>query len=197
MELLSQLKVKKIILASKSPRRQQLLSDMDIEFEIRTREIEEDFPEDLRREEIPMFLAKLKASAFKNDLAENEILITSDTVVCIGDKVMNKPANSDEARSMLSELSGEMHTVYTGVSLTSISKQVTFYGATNVYFARLTHDEIDYYIKNYRPFDKAGAYGIQEWIGFTGIEKIEGSYFNVVGLPVQKLYSELTQFVKD
>ena len=194
MSFLNNLSNRKLVLASKSPRRQQLLREMDLTFEIRTKEVEEIFPAELKRQEIPEFLAKLKASAFKGQLAEDEILITSDTVVCIGDKVMNKPSDRTEAIQMLSDLSGKKHTVYTGVSLTSKEKQVTFSDATDVYFKNLTPGEIEYYIDQHRPFDKAGAYGIQEWIGYIGIEKIEGSYFTVVGLPVQKLYAELCKF---
>ncbi|MFZ6052972.1 Maf family nucleotide pyrophosphatase [Flavobacteriales bacterium DA487] len=185
---------KKLVLASKSPRRQKLLREMDLMFETRVREIDEKFPSELKREEIPMFLSELKAGAFKDELNPQEILITSDTVVCLGDRVMNKPENRKEAIEMLSSLSGKMHTVYTAVTLTSSEKQITFSDATDVYFKELTAAEIEYYIDQHRPFDKAGAYGIQEWIGYIGIEKIEGSYFTVVGLPVQKLYAELSKF---
>ena len=192
--LAEKLKEKKIILASKSPRRQELLKGLDIEFEIETKEVEEIYPNHLQREEVAMYLATLKAEPFKNNLSDNTIIITSDTIVCLGHKVLGKPKNSDEAFEMINSLSGNKHTVITGVHLLSVDKAKSFYSATTVYFKSLAEKEINYYIEKFKPYDKAGAYGIQEWIGYIGIEKIEGCYFNVMGLPLNKLYEELNQF---
>lgn len=185
---------KEIILASKSPRRQQLLKDLGLEFTIITKEVDEVYPLHLKKEEVALFLSKLKADAFQPDLKENQLVITSDTIVCLDDKIIGKPKDRDDAFNMLSDLSGKMHEVITAVTLTSLEKQVSFFVVTEVYFKRLTNFEIDYYINNYQPFDKAGSYGIQEWIGYIGIEKIVGSYFNVMGLPVKELYDELEKF---
>ncbi len=182
------------ILASKSPRRQQLLKSLDIDFSVQTREVEENYPDHLSREEVPVYLAKLKAAAFKTELKENDLLITADTVVCLGDRVLGKPAGYNEAFSMLSDLSGKNHQVITGVCLTSRSKQNSFYSVSEVTFKALTKEEIDYYILNYKPYDKAGAYGIQEWLGTIGINHIEGSFYNVMGLPIQKLYEMIKKF---
>lgn len=182
------------ILASKSPRRQQLLKSLDIDFSVQTREVEESYPGHLSREEVPVYLAKLKAAAFKTELKENDLLITADTVVCLGDRILGKPANYDEAFTMLSDLSGKNHQVITGVCLTSSSKQNSFHSVSEVRFKALTKEEIDYYILNYKPYDKAGAYGIQEWIGTIGINHIEGSFYNVMGLPIQKLYEMIRIF---
>lgn len=191
------LKQHTIILASKSPRRQFLLKELGIEFKIDTsNSIDEDFPQNLRAEEIALFLADEKAKAFKGKLADNEIVITADTIVWIDNQVLNKPENHNDAVSMLKMLSGKMHQVLTGVCLYSNFNKTTFFANTNVFFKVLTDSEIEFYLQNFKPFDKAGSYGIQEWIGYIGIERIEGSYFNVMGLPVQKLYEELTQFVK-
>ena len=182
------------ILASKSPRRQQLLKSLDIDFSVQTREVEESYPDHLSREEVPVYLAKLKAAAFKTELKENDLLITADTVVCLGDRVLGKPVGYNEAFSMLSDLSGKNHQVITGVCLTSRSKQNSFYSVSEVTFKALTKEEIDYYILNYKPYDKAGAYGIQEWLGTIGINHIEGSFYNVMGLPIQKLYEMIKKF---
>lgn len=186
----------RLILASKSPRRQELLKGLGFDFEVRTKEIDEDYSESLKRGEIPLYLSKKKAEAFKDELKANEILITSDTVVCLGDSVFNKPETPEEAIAMIQALSGKSHEVITGVCLTSVNKQSAFIDTTTVTFSNLDQSEIEYYVEVYKPFDKAGAYGIQEWIGYVGIEKIEGSYFNVVGLPTQKLYVELKKFLK-
>lgn len=193
MNPLSYLK-KEIILASKSPRRQQLLKDLGLDFQIVLKEVEEIYPPELKREEVPMFLSKLKADAFVTDLKPNQLVITSDTIVCLEDKIIGKPKDRDDAFNMLSDLSGKMHEVITAVTLTSIEKQVSFFVITEVYFKTLSNLEIDYYINEYKPYDKAGSYGIQEWIGYIGIEKIVGSYFNVMGLPVKELYEELEKF---
>ena len=179
-----------IILASKSPRRQQFLKDLDIPFVIQLKEIEEIYPKELQGTEITDYLAELKAQPF-NNLKENDLLITSDTIVWLNDKALGKPKDKNDAVKILQKLSGKKHQVITSVSIKGKHFQTLFNDTTNVYFKKLTVDEINYYLDNYKPYDKAGSYGIQEWIGFIGIEKIEGSYFNVMGLPVQKLYKEL------
>ena len=184
----------KIILASGSPRRQQFLKELDIDFEIRLKEIEEIFPDNLQAEEITDFLAKLKASAFENDLQDNEVLITSDTIVWLENKALGKPIDASHAVKMLTEMSGKTHKVITSVCIKTTQKELVFHDETLVTFAKLTLKEIEYYLNNYQPFDKAGSYGIQEWIGLVAIEKIEGSYANVVGLPTHKLYKELMNF---
>ena len=192
--VLENLKNYRIILASKSPRRQELLADLGIEFETETHEIDEVFPEGLPMEEIPQFLARLKAEPFVGTMKENDLVITSDTIVYVEGEVLGKPANYTDAVKMMEKLSGRRHEVVTGVCLTSKNKQVSFASVTDVFFKALSRDEIDYYITHYKPYDKAGAYGIQEWIGYIGIERIEGSYFNVMGLPVQHLYEELRKW---
>lgn len=184
----------KIILASGSPRRQQFLKELDIDFEIRLKEIEEIYPDHLQAEEITDFLAKLKASAFENDLQDNEVLITSDTIVWLENKALGKPSDASQAVKMLTEMSGKTHKVITSVCIKTTQKELVFHDGTLVTFASLTLEEIEYYLNNYQPFDKAGSYGIQEWIGLVAIEKIEGSYANVVGLPTHKLYKELINF---
>jgi len=184
----------KIILASGSPRRQQFLKELDINFEIRLKEIEEIYPDHLQAEEITDFLAKLKASAFENDLQDNEVLITSDTIVWLENKALGKPNGASHAVKMLTEMSGKTHKVITSVCIKTRKKELVFHEETLVTFASLTLEEIEYYLNNYQPFDKAGSYGIQEWIGLVAIEKIEGSYANVVGLPTHKLYKELMNF---
>ena len=188
----------KIILASQSPRRHYLLKEIGLEFEIKLKQfIDESYPDHLKREEIPLFIAQKKAEVFIGELSENEILITADTIVWLNDKVLQKPKDQDDAIKILNELSGNCHQVYTGVCIKSASKEVAFTSCTDVYFKKLTYPEIDYYIKHFQPFDKAGAYGIQEWIGYIGVEKINGSFFNVMGLPIQKLYTELDDFIND
>ena len=183
-----------IILASKSPRRQDLIKELGVDFEIKTKEIEEVYPPELEREQVALFLSELKASAFKNEIKEKDLVITSDTIVCLGDRIIGKPKGRDDAFNMLSDLSGNKHEVITAVTLTSLNKQLSFYVTTEVYFKVLTNHEIDYYINKYEPYDKAGSYGIQEWIGYIGIEKINGSYLNVMGLPVKELYEALDNF---
>lgn len=190
------LKNKRLILASKSPRRQQLLRELGVEFEVRANgDDEELYPETLSMIEIPIYLAKHKANPLLNQLTPEEILITSDTIVWCNGHVIGKPVDQDDAYRILSILSGNKHVVVTGVCLSSLEKSTCFHVTTDVFFRKLTDEEIWYYIKKYKPFDKAGAYGIQEWIGFIGVERIEGSYFNVMGLPVQRLYTELQNFV--
>ena len=179
-----------VILASGSPRRQQFFKDLDIDFSIQLKPIEEIYPEELKGTEITDYLAHLKSKAFTN-LAEKDILITSDTIVWLGDKALGKPKNEKEAFIMLRSLSGKKHEVITSISIKNNNNHQIISDVTKVTFKDLSDEEINYYIKNYKPFDKAGAYGIQEWIGFIGITNIEGSYFNVVGLPVHKLYAAL------
>ena len=182
---------KHVILASGSPRRQQFLRDLDLDFEIRLKEIEEVFPKDLKAHEITNYLAELKANAFSDELTKNDILITSDTIVWLENKALGKPKNAEDAFVMIQEMSGKAHEVITSVCIKTLERSVTFYETTKVFFLNLTDSEIKYYINLYQPFDKAGSYGIQEWIGLVGIEKIEGSYANVVGLPTHRLYYEL------
>ena len=182
------------ILASKSPRRQELLHILGLRFEVRTKETEENFPEDLSKEQIPVYLAQMKAEPFYEELNENDLLITADTIVWLEGKVLGKPGNSAEAKQMLQSLSGREHQVISGVCLTSKNKQKSFYAVSNVQFKVLTEQEIDFYVSRFGPFDKAGAYGIQEWIGAIGITHIEGSFYNVMGLPVQRLYEEIQKF---
>ena len=183
----------KIILASQSPRRQYLLKELGFEFDVKTKEIEEDFPDYMRRQEIPLYLCEKKAAAY-NDLEDDHLLITADTIVWVDNDPLNKPKDKEEAVRMLHTLSGRMHEVITAVCLKSKEKTSSFYVVTDVYFKPLTPEEIEYYIDNYKPYDKAGAYGVQEWIGYVGIEKIHGSYFNVMGLPMKELYEELMKF---
>lgn len=185
---------KNIILASKSPRRQQLLKGLDLEFVVRTKEVEEVYPPGLPREEVALYLARLKAKAFEGDLSPDDILITADTIVCIDGQIIGKPSDEADAKRILGILSGKKHEVITGVCLCSTQNQKSFFVKTEVFFRTLKKDEIDYYLEHYRPYDKAGAYGVQEWIGYIGIEKIAGSYFNVMGLPVKELYEELSAF---
>lgn len=187
----------KIILASASPRRQQLMRDAGFEFEVRLKETEEIYPETLVSTEVPVYLSRLKAAAFTDEIKDGELLITADTVVCLGAKILGKPKNREHAIEILHLLSGQKHTVVTGVCLTTRHKQQTFSSFTDVYFKELTEDEIVYYIDHYKPFDKAGAYGIQEWIGYIGIKRIDGSFYNVMGLPVQQLYTTLQNFGKE
>jgi septum formation protein len=182
------------ILASKSPRRQQLLNSLGIEFQVKTKEIEENYPENLRKEEIPVFLAELKSKPFLSVLKENDLLITADTIVWFDGLVLGKPRNEEEAIGMLQKLSGNEHQVISGVCITSSNKQKSFYAVSNVRFKKLTKKEINYYVSEFKPFDKAGGYGIQEWIGVIGIIHIEGSFYNVMGLPIQKLYEEIQKF---
>lgn len=189
------LKDHKIILASGSPRRQQFLKELSLSFEVRLKEVEEIYPENLTASEITDFLAELKASALKETLSGNEILITSDTIVWHEGKALGKPADYNQAFEMLSSLSGKTHEVITSVALKSLNKSLIFNEITLVTFNTLLPEEIKYYIENYQPYDKAGAYGIQEWIGLIGIQKIEGSYTNVVGLPVESFYKHLHDFV--
>ena len=182
------------ILASKSPRRQMLLKSLGIDFKIELKETDESVPAGMTKERIPVFLAEMKAKPFLADLTENDLLITADTIVWLNEKVMGKPEGVEEARRMLHILSGKKHKVISGVCLSSFQKQKSFYAVSDVHFKILSGEEIDYYISVCEPFDKAGAYAIQEWIGCIGITHIEGSFYNVMGLPVQKLYAEILSF---
>ncbi|WP_299821997.1 Maf family nucleotide pyrophosphatase [uncultured Pontibacter sp.] len=179
-----------LLLASNSPRRKELLTGLGLEYTVRVKEVHEEFPAHLKRAEVAEFLASHKADAYL-DALQDEVIITADTIVCLGDRVLNKPQSHHEAAEMLRALSGTSHDVITGVCLLSREGKTVFHDITKVYFKALSQSEIDFYTNHYKPFDKAGAYGIQEWIGMVGIERIEGSYFNVVGLPVQKLYTHL------
>jgi len=184
----------RIILASRSPRRQQLLQEAGLKFDVITRDYDESFPEGLTGKEIAMHVAHEKAICFKNEIADNEIVITADTIVWCNNRVLGKPVDRSDAFRILSEISGNTHEVITGVTILSKVRDVTFTVSTKVTFEELTVEEIYYYIDTFRPYDKAGAYGIQEWIGIIACSNIEGSYFNVVGLPVQKLFKELYKF---
>lgn len=184
-----------IVLASRSPRRNQLLIEAGLKFDVVIKDFQEDYPEHLRGDEIAEYLAREKASVFSGNIADNEIIITADTVVWCNNMVLDKPSDYKEAYDILSIISGNTHEVITGVSFISKKQNYTFSEKTKVTFDKLTAEEIDYYIKNYRPFDKAGAYGIQEWIGLVANSYIEGSYFNVMGLPVQRLIKELKEFI--
>ena len=183
-----------IILASGSPRRQQFFKEMDLHYTIRLKEIEEIYPEHLQAEEITNFLAELKASAFENELKENDVLVTSDTIVWLNGKALGKPKDYDDAFQMLQQLANQTHEVITSVCLKSIEKTEVFHCVTKVTFANLSDEAIRYYLDNYQPFDKAGSYGIQDWIGLIGISKIEGSYTNVVGLPTEILFQKLMNY---
>ena len=192
--MLDNLAGKRIILASKSPRRQELLKGLDISFEIQLKDIDESYPSSLDPHEVPVFLAEKKAAAFMESLTENAIIITSDTIVIQDGDILEKPKSIEEAKEMLHKLEDYSHTVVTGVCIQSLTKIIVFSDHTRVHFMPLTTAEIDYYVEKYQPFDKAGSYGVQEWIGYIGIEKLDGSYFNVMGLPVHKVYAALKEF---
>ncbi|KAA3651839.1 MAG: septum formation protein Maf [Bacteroidetes bacterium] len=183
-----------LILASQSPRRKQLLADLGYSFTQLSKDLDESFPENMPINKVAEYLACKKADGFKADLKPNDLLITSDTTVCLANEILNKASNEAEAKTMLQKLSGKSHEVITGVCLSSMDKRISFSVSTKVFFKSLSNSEIEYYIQHFKPFDKAGAYGIQEWIGFIGVEKIEGSYFNVMGLPVKELHEAIEQF---
>ncbi len=180
-----------IILASGSPRRQELFKELGIQFTIQVKDVEENYPSHLIKQEITNYLAELKANAFSNELTENHIVITADTIVWHNNTPIGKPKDKDDAIQMLQAFSNDSHDVISSVCIKTLNYQKTFYDVTKVYFKKLSSAEINYYVENYNPFDKAGAYGIQEWIGFIGVTKVKGSYFNVMGLPVHKLYENL------
>ncbi len=185
----------KIVLASNSPRRKELLRGLGVDFTIRTIDgIDESWPEELTGQEIPIYISSQKADSYASSMTPEELVITADTIVYLDNRVYGKPRNAEEAKRMLRELSGKWHEVITGVTIVTKDKRKSFAVTTEVKFAYFSDDEISYYVRNYSPMDKAGAYGIQEWIGFIGVEQIKGAYFNVVGLPVQRLYKELKDF---
>ena len=188
------LKGRKVVLASGSPRRKELLASIVEEFTVRVPQVDETFPDSLRGKEIAEYLAALKAEAAQVDLQENEIAITSDTIVWLGDEVLNKPKDAAEAAEMLRKLSGRTHEVITAIALADQQRKIVLSDTTEVRFKSLTENEIQYYIQHYKPFDKAGAYGIQEWIGYVGVTEIKGSFYTVMGLPVHLLYNALLGF---
>ena len=182
----------KVILASNSPRRKELLSGLGVDYEVKTLpDVDESYPDGLSGEEIAKHIARGKAEAYRSLIQADELVITADTIVWLDGTVMGKPKDEEEAKDMLMRLSGKTHQVITGVCLTTASTQKTFATVTDVTFATLTDEEVDYYVTRYQPMDKAGSYGVQEWIGFVGVENLSGSYFNVMGLPIQRLYTEL------
>ena len=184
-----------LVLASASPRRQYLLKELGLDFEIITTSVKEEYPAGLSPSEVALFLAELKAASFDTDrMNQKSILIAADTIVVLGDEILGKPGNHDEAVIMLKKLSGKKHDVITAVCLKSKKKKKAFHVQSSVYFKELSLEEIEYYIRNFQPFDKAGGYGVQEWIGYIGISKIEGSFFNIMGLPVKELYEVLLTF---
>ena len=186
----------KLILASNSPRRRELLAGLGYPYEVRVLDnIDESYPDTLRGSEVASYISRVKAEAYRSTMADDELVITADTIVCLDDRVLGKPTDEAEAMAMLRSLSGRTHQVYTGVALTTKERQTAFVSCSHVTFAQLTEEEIQHYVTHYRPRDKAGAYGIQEWIGYVGVERIEGSYFNVMGLPVQRLYTELKKIL--
>ena len=190
--MLDNLKKYKIILASASPRRRELLAGLDVDFVVRALpDVDESFPAELQSGDIPLYISRKKADAYRPVMADDELVITADTIVWLDGKALGKPRDEEEARQMIRNMSGKTHSVFTGVTITTKKEQRNFVAQSNVRFSNLLDSEIDYYITRYKPMDKAGSYGVQEWIGFIGIENIEGSYFNVMGLPVQRLYSEL------
>ena len=185
----------KVLLASNSPRREELLRGIDIDFEVKVLpDIDESYPDNIPSEEIAEFVAIKKAKPYAASLHEDELLLTADTIVLLEDTVLGKPANKKEAKQMLRQLSGKTHRVITGVCFTSTKKQTSFSATSDVEFGKLTDQEIEYYVERYSPMDKAGAYGVQEWIGYVAVKHINGSYYNIMGLPIQRVYRELIKF---
>ena len=196
MLLHDRLKNYRLILASASPRRRELLADCDLDFVLAEKfECEECYPADLEAEKVAEYLSQLKSNAYPHALGEGDILLTADTVVILGDKILGKPHSAEEAVEMISTLSGATHKVVTGVTLRTAERAVSFSAESLVSFRALDAEEVRYYVEKYRPMDKAGAYGIQEWIGYIGIEGIEGSFYNVMGLPTQRLYQALKELI--
>lgn len=192
--MLDNLKKYRVILASNSPRRKELLAGLGVDYEIRTLpDVDESYPETLQGAEIPLYIAKEKADAYVSMMQPGELMITADTIVWLDGQVLGKPEDRENALRMLRAMSGRTHDVFTGVCITTTEWQRSFTAQTEVRFATLSEEEIAYYVDNFHPMDKAGAYGVQEWIGFIGVENISGSYYNIMGLPVQKLYRELLQ----
>ena len=190
--MLDNLKKYKEILASNSPRRKELLAGLGVDYEVRTLpDVDESYPETLQGADIPLYIAKEKADAYVAMMQPGELMITADTIVWLDGKVLGKPQDKEDALQMLRTMSGRTHEVFTGVCITTTDWQRSFTAQTEVRFATLSEEEIAYYVDNFQPMDKAGAYGVQEWIGFIGVENISGSYYNIMGLPVQKLYREL------
>lgn len=190
--MLDNLKKYKVILASNSPRRKELLAGLGVDYEVRTlSDVDESYPETLQGADIPLYIAKEKADAYVAMMQPGELMITADTIVWLDGKVLGKPRDREDALQMLRTMSGRTHEVFTGVCITTTDWQRSFTAQTEVRFATLSEEEIAYYVDNFQPMDKAGAYGVQEWIGFIGVENISGSYYNIMGLPVQKLYREL------
>ena len=193
--MLDNLKKYKVILASNSPRRKELLAGLGVDYEVRTLpDVDESYPETLQGADIPLYIAKEKADAYVAMMQPGELMITADTIVWLDGKVLGKPQDREDALQMLRTMSGRTHEVFTGVCITTTDWQRSFTAQTEVRFATLSEEEIAYYVDNFQPMDKAGAYGVQEWIGFIGVENISGSYYNIMGLPVQKLYRELLNF---
>lgn len=193
--MLENLNKYEIVLASNSPRRKELLQRMGVNFKVRTLfGIDESYPDSLRGEDIVCYISRNKAKAYQSSMAPNELLITADTIVYVDGEVMGKPKNAEQAKEMLHKLSGKTHQVITGVTIVTAKRTENFVVTSQVKFTNITDEEINFYVDNYLPFDKAGAYGIQEWIGIVAVEEIKGSYFNVVGLPVQRLYQKLKTF---
>ncbi len=185
---------KKLILGSKSPRRQQLLKELGLQFEVRTKEVKENYPQHLKGFEIAEFLAEKKSNAFLSSLDENEIVLTSDTVVWCNGESLEKARNEEEALQMLMKISGKTHEVITGVCLQSLDKKIVFHDTVKVHFMEMSRKTMEYYVQNYQPFDKAGAYGIQEWLGMVAIKGIEGSFFTVMGLPTHRILEKIPLF---
>lgn len=193
--MLENLNKYEIVLASNSPRRKELLQRMGVNFKVRTLfGIDESYPDSLRGEDIVCYISRNKAKAYQSSMAPNELLITADTIVYVDGEVMGKPKNAEQAKEMLHKLSGKTHQVITGVTIVTAKRTENFGVTSQVKFTNITDEEINFYVDNYLPFDKAGAYGIQEWIGIVAVEEIKGSYFNVVGLPVHRLYQKLKTF---
>lgn len=182
---------KKIILASKSPRRQELIKGLELAYEVFTYEVDETFPEHLKGEEIALFLAEKKANAYPKEISNQEVLITADTIVWVNNHVLNKPESEQEAYKMLKEICGTKHHVYTGVCIKTSTQTLAFFDCSEVKIKPLSDAEIWHYIKTYKPFDKAGSYGIQDWFGYVAVEKINGCFYNVMGLPISKLYEKI------
>ena len=192
--MLDNLKKYKVILASNSPRRKELLAGLGVDYEVRTLpDVDESYPDTLQGADIPLYIAKEKADAYRNMLQPGELMITADTIVWLDGRVLGNPKDREDALCMLRDMSGRTHEVFTGVCITTTEWQRSFAAQTEVRFAELSEEEITYYVDKFRPMDKAGAYGVQEWIGFIGVENISGSYYNIMGLPVQRLYKELVK----
>lgn len=192
--MLDNLKKYKVILASNSPRRKELLAGLGVDYEVRTLpDVDESYPDTLQGADIPLYIAKEKADAYRNMLQPGELMITADTIVWLDGRVLGKPKDREDALCMLRDMSGRTHEVFTGVCITTTEWQRSFAAQTEVRFAELSEEEMTYYVDKLQPMDKAGAYGVQEWIGFIGVENISGSYYNIMGLPVQRLYKELVK----